>query len=886
MRAGFSSQRTSRHGTEAAYRVHAAVVRDGSNADELHRLPILGILRDHELFLSAEDVHMDFGFGFAALIAATWLLSILAVLVIGFAIWMLSGVLFPDLDPNYVGGSLQGLDEMDSDLAHRLREHGVRSDRDLVNLPKRAQHELEAHLGLKQGQYGRWRAQILHRWRRAYLPRALREQTDIHADPELGGIYEQPPERVDDLTQVSGIDPDIAHRMNAAGIHTFAQLRLLTPEQQSNVQRRFNLTGFDTRLVPRRSLPQRLRENAMPPETSRPNLSAPTHEGLSPTTDGGSVETKLDAKLGELFLAEPMHPDDLTQLPGIDAEAAGRINAEGIFTFAQLHRLTPAQQTQFRTRFAVEIDFDDVQKLTIEATPRAKGPTKLQKIPRSRDDAELGRLYTSPPPHQSDLTLLPGISSEISGALNQAGIYTIDQLLSLSPRQRDHLSARFGIAGPDARTWQHPLSRASRLTAPSSGTSPAPTDSPSPVPVEEDIVFTTSEEIVETHDDFTRLLGIDASRASELHAMGINTFADVAAMNVRQRFELGQRFGLTEADLADWRRCIYAWRRGIITVCSPKPAAPTGRLYSVLLPEVARGVFDGGSLVAFSEQVVYRGHDPTRWGSDHSAEHERVLSRSAQHVRSDINFVRIRRLDTRESVVTTLNKGQLFASGPEEGNGWHGQNDSFFGGRHLGIFAHEVPQEVEIKLGAGGWGFGHRPHRNDHQECSWGGRIIEPTAFEISVGHIGANAGTTVFRSSDPSIWNQHLVDHRDRWAIPLDTVLHPIHFIRLQRLDTGEAIIIRVHGEALLGQSDNPRLGWNGQNDHFFGGHHLGVFHRAVPQDVEIAFGAGGWGFGHPYGENNQQAYGWAGARIGETLFEISVLDSLPVYLEHELVE
>jgi hypothetical protein len=65
-----------------------------------------------------------------------------------------------------------------------------------------------------------------------------------------------------------------------------------------------------------------------------------------------------------------------------------------------------------------------------------------------------------------------------------------------------------------------------------------------------------------------------------------------------------------------------------------------------------------------------------------------------------------------------------------------------------------------------------------------------------------------------------------------------------------------------------------------------LGIYHRDAPQDVEICFGEGGWGFGHHYGDNRWQAYGWGGLVAGETVFEVSVLEQLPDYLRHELLD
>jgi len=140
-----------------------------------------------------------------------------------------------------------------------------------------------------------------------------------------------------------------------------------------------------------------------------------------------------------------------------------------------------------------------------------------------------------------------------------------------------------------------------------------------------------------------------------------------------------------------------------------------------------------------------------------------------------------------------------------------------------------------------------------------------------------------VFRGSDPSIWNQHIRVGANRWTIPIDKVSHPIRFVRLLRVDTGESVTACVDKSTLLRCCDNLRPGLNEQ---FSGGHHLGICHRHAPPNVEVRDGQGGWGFGHSSGEHDRQAFGWAGHALPKTVFEVSVLEKLPSYLRHELLD
>ena len=388
-------------------------------------------------------------------------------------------------------------------------------------------------------------------------------------------------------------------------------------------------------------------------------------------------------------------------------------------------------------------------------------------------------------------------------------------------------------------------------------------------------------------DDLTRLAGIDAQAAARLNAAGIYKFDQLANLDKKQEALLAKRMGLEEADFADWRRCMYAWGRGINTSADADEVHEAGELHGVSLPQVARGVFDGEKLTGPSEQVIFCGSNPEGWGRSDIDEIEGVAtSLSCDAIRSDIDYVRIRRTDTKESVVLPMTKGQLFSNGDQNENGFNGSAEVFFGGRHIGAFAQDLPQEVETKFGQGGWGFGHRYDHNDRQEWGWAGRVIEPTTFEISVGRIGDSSGTVVFRSADPSIWNTKSQDGEFCMAEPLSSVRHPVNFVRIMRHATGEAVIVRVDGNHTLDEGFDPRCGWNGSCSEFSGGIHLGIYHSDLPQDFETRFEFGGWGFGHPYDDNDRQAWGWAGRQLPETVFEISLLETVPEFMRHEVIE
>ena len=933
----------------------------------------------------------------------------LIIVALAIIIWLLSWLLFPDPTPKPTHRTLHGLTGLDDVMSAKLQRFGIFSDKDLMRLSPRGQQELESQLGLHNGEYPRWRQEIMHRWRESYLPPQLRGIAHIFPDPELGGLYSKKPERIDDLAQVAGIDRLTANRMNAAGIYTFEQLRLLTPEQQANLKNRFSLSGFRFGAVPTQGnpIPRADVASGVSAAASDTRLDSKTSPNAGTSSAGtrtashtpaGIPKSKIDPDLGRVYSAPPPHRDDLTRLPGIDISAARKLNEAGVYTTDQLLSLTPTQQASFKQRFNLPtIDFhkwkqavglsnsaissgsSNVEVATKQLQPdKAATQRASQSLPSSlqakttpqggspaaasaslttseagkelRVDGpqglnDIGYVYVTAPRDPDDLTKLDGVSTDVAKRMNTAGIYKFNQLRTMSVPQRESFLKRFQLPSNVFSTWSASLGSAStasnisKVTATtpnvasasladtasfnvpnsSAGTTSTPNMASPTTSLSADnrpigfatggsqksrgasdgassigspatnspygLVFSSRPDHV---DDLTKLQGIDTATATKLNAAGIYTYDQLRGLDSQQLAKLSSDFNLDSAHYADWRRCIHAWSRGIDTTADVPRTYRTGWLHGVRLPEIAKGVFDGKQLVAYPEQVVFRGSNPDKWGQAIVRGDEGVdRSLAAGDVRSDINYVRIRRVDTRDSVVSPITKGQLFSPGPPEGNGWNGLCESFFGGRHLGVYANDIPNEMETRFGLGGWGFGHRFDHNDQQEWGWAGRVIEPTTFEISVGRIGSPSGTVVFRANDPTIWNQRVKEGNDRFAMPIDAVTHPVSYLRMLRVDTGEAVVVRIDRGGLLRRGENPRLGWNGLCDEFSGGHHLGIYYREAPQSVEICFGEGGWGFGHPYGDNDRQAFGWGGHAIGgPTTFEVSLLEHLPDYLRHELLE
>jgi hypothetical protein len=135
-----------------------------------------------------------------------------------------------------------------------------------------------------------------------------------------------------------------------------------------------------------------------------------------------------------------------------------------------------------------------------------------------------------------------------------------------------------------------------------------------------------------------------------------------------------------------------------------------------------------------------------------------------------------------------------------------------------------------------------------------------------------------LFRSNDPSIWNQSVDGGEDHLSRSLTQVPANTAFLRLRRVDTGEGIVIPIETRGLTGEGGAHSSGFNGTLEEFYGARHLGIFHEGLPQEVETRFAFGGWGFGHRVNGEATQAVGWAGQEIsGDTVIEITVFPRLP---------
>jgi hypothetical protein len=149
---------------------------------------------------------------------------------------------------------------------------------------------------------------------------------------------------------------------------------------------------------------------------------------------------------------------------------------------------------------------------------------------------------------------------------------------------------------------------------------------------------------------------------------------------------------------------------------------------------------------------------------------------------------------------------------------------------------------------------------------------------------------TVIFRSSDPKLWNTDAGDSSkaDGFATALDSAPQNVRYLKLERMDNGETVIVSIARKQLR-KSDNlddDLIWFGGASIRGPAGNRnrlLGLARKSWAtsdaQDHLVARAPGklnvgyrGWGFSKAASGDPTQTYSWAGSPISKTVFEISV--------------
>ena len=161
---------------------------------------------------------------------------------------------------------------------------------------------------------------------------------------------------------------------------------------------------------------------------------------------------------------------------------------------------------------------------------------------------------------------------------------------------------------------------------------------------------------------------------------------------------------------------------------------------------------------------------------------------------------------------------------------------------------------------------------------SGGATTAAGATHPASTAAVGSDSSWKVlFRSADPSIWNDDINKGPDHFAMSVNLAPGNTRYLRFLDARSKDFVIIEMTKERLNQMTDDGKYGWEGTNEFNSAGHHLGIYHKIWPaKGGEVCVCSRphttGWGFGHGHFVNDTQRYAWAGKTIEKTVFEIAV--------------
>ena len=165
-------------------------------------------------------------------------------------------------------------------------------------------------------------------------------------------------------------------------------------------------------------------------------------------------------------------------------------------------------------------------------------------------------------------------------------------------------------------------------------------------------------------------------------------------------------------------------RHGQVTQVNPPAELPA--------PTSADAPTSAGYLIVFcSNQVDLWGQDIYR-GARHRA-------RRIDTLPSWVRWISLSRLDTGERIFAAAASAAFGSNDSETSTGFNGSGESYYGARHLGMFAADCPNDIETRFTYGGWGFGHRSGdlalaSENLQASGWAGReVADDIVFAIAL---------------------------------------------------------------------------------------------------------------------------------------------------------
>jgi hypothetical protein len=144
--------------------------------------------------------------------------------------------------------------------------------------------------------------------------------------------------------------------------------------------------------------------------------------------------------------------------------------------------------------------------------------------------------------------------------------------------------------------------------------------------------------------------------------------------------------------------------------------------------------------------VLFRSDNPKIWNTKVGRSRDSEYAVPVSSAPYNTKYIRVRRMDSKEYVITAVRKADLLDQRDDGRYGWNGKANWLSNGHHLGIYgvtlyspnvraAHGAARGKIFVGGAGGggWGFGHIGYVDTAQGYGWKGEPLAPTVFEIAV---------------------------------------------------------------------------------------------------------------------------------------------------------
>jgi predicted flap endonuclease-1-like 5' DNA nuclease len=290
-------------------------------------------------------------------------------------------------------------------------------------------------------------------------------ETGLRIDPRWGIVYDQKPERVDELRQIDGITPKLERALNRHGVYQFRQIAHWSDPTVAVFAEALALPK--ERIDRGKWIPQarrlELETDAGTPEWTN-RASVEREPRVSVAEDFAGEDVEFDETYGVLYVAAPAQPDNLKLVKGIGTTFADRLNSVGVYKFKQIAHWTDANAEAFarllstkKQKIAQEGWIR--QSITLDGGRRRVEPPHAERNPRpdSRQEEivrrdlrgedvvitpELGIIFRTPPREVDDLTKIRGIGTKVENSLNDHGVYQFRQVALWTRANAEEFSRR------------------------------------------------------------------------------------------------------------------------------------------------------------------------------------------------------------------------------------------------------------------------------------------------------------------------------------------------------------------------------------------------------------------------------------------------------------